>query len=113
MKPILKLKDLIQQGETAIAATSTLIGQGMVAIDCSDVESLTEEQFSQLFSGIPDSWDFVELAEVFDANTFSDTLAQQFSEYCDQRHGKADLTPSPSPMREYERRTEGFRYLQA
>ncbi|WP_036484400.1 DEAD/DEAH box helicase [Myxosarcina sp. GI1] len=97
MKPTFKLKDLIQQGEAAIAATSTLIGQGMVAIDCSDVEFLTEEQFSQLFSGIPDSWDFVELAEVFNTNTLSNTLAQQFSEYCDRRHGRLSVSPDPSP----------------
>ena len=96
MKPIFKLKDLIQQGSSAIAATSTLIGQGMVAIDCSEVESLTEEQLTQLFSGIPDNWDFIELAEVFDTNTFSDTLAQQFSEWCDRRHGRQ---PHPQPLR--------------
>ncbi|RMF26728.1 MAG: DEAD/DEAH box helicase, partial [Cyanobacteria bacterium J083] len=104
MKPTFKLKDLIQQGESAIAATSTLIGQGMVAVDCSGVESLTEEQITQLFSGIPDSWDFVELAEVFDTNTFSDTLAQQFNEYCDRRHGRNDLTPSPSPEKRREQK---------
>lgn len=63
----------------------------IVAIDCSDVESLTEEQLSQLFSSIPDSWDFVELAEVFNTDTFSNTLAQQFSEYCDRRHGRVTL----------------------
>ena len=113
MKPTFKLKDLIQQGESAItqcqpegliAATSTLIGQGMVAIDCSEVESLTEEQLTQLFSGIPDNWDFIELAEVFDIDTFSDTLAQQFSEYCDRKHGRIDLTPSPSPDRRGEQK---------
>ncbi len=96
MKPTFKLKDLIQQGESAITATSTLIAQGMVAIDCSEVESLTEEQLTQLFSGIPDNWDFIELAEVFDIDTFDDTLAQQFSEYCDRRHGRLDLTPQVS-----------------
>ena len=104
MKPTFKLKDLIQQGESAIAATSTLIGQGMVAMDCSDVEFLTEEQLTQLFSGIPDNWDFVELAEVFEANTFSDTLAQQFSEYCDRRQGRIALTPSPSPVKKEEQK---------
>ncbi|MGK7949956.1 MAG: DEAD/DEAH box helicase [Xenococcaceae cyanobacterium] len=94
MKPTFKLKDLIQQGESAIAATSTLIGQGMVAIDCSEVESLTEEQITQLFSCIPDSWDFVELAEVFDTDTFSQTIAEQFSELLNHRHGRVESNPS-------------------
>jgi hypothetical protein len=95
MKPTFKLKDLIQQGESAIAATSTLIGEGMVDLDCSEVESLSEEQLSQLFSGIPESWDFVELAEVFHTDTLSDTLAQQFSELLDRRHGRQ---PHPQPF---------------
>ena len=95
MKPTLKLKDLIQQGESAIAATSTLIGQGMVAVDCSEVESLTEEQITQLFSSIPDTWDFVELAEVFDTDTFSQTIAEQFSELLNRRHGRVESNPSP------------------
>lgn len=98
MKPTFKLKDLIQQGESAIAATSTLIGQGMVALDCSNVESLTEEQLTQLFSGIPDNWDFVEIKEkeAFHIDTFSDTLATQLSELLDRRHGRLNLTPEPS-----------------
>ena len=94
MKPTFKLKDLIQQGESAIAATSTLIGQGMVAVDCSEVESLTEEQITQLFSCIPDTWDFVELAEVFDTDTFSETIAEQFSELLNHRHGRVESNPS-------------------
>ncbi|MGK7898542.1 MAG: DEAD/DEAH box helicase, partial [Xenococcus sp. (in: cyanobacteria)] len=104
MKPTIKLKDLIQQGENAIAQYSQLIGQGMMAVDCSEVESLTEEQLSQLFSGIPDTWDFVELAEVFDSDTFSETIAQQFSELLDRRHGRIDLTPSPSPQKRGEQK---------
>ncbi len=96
MKPTLKLKDLIQQGETTISATSTLIGQEMVAVDCSEVESLTEEELTQLFSAIPDSWDFLELAEVFDLDTFSKTIAQQFSALLDLRHGRLAQTPQPT-----------------
>ena len=84
-----KLKELIQQGESAISATSTLIGQGMIReIDCIGVEILTEEQLCQLFSGIPNNWDFVELAEVFDSNTLSDDLAWQLSKYCERLHGR-------------------------
>ncbi len=96
MKPTFKLKDLIQQGESAIAATSTLIGQGMVAVNCSEVESLTKEQITQLFSCIPDTWDFVELAEVFDTDTFSETIAQQFGALLDHRHGRLAMNSEPS-----------------
>ena len=95
MKPTLKLKDLIQQDESAIAQYSQLIGQGIMAVDCSEVESLTEKQITQLFSCIPDSWDFVELAEVFDTDTFSETIAQQFSELLNRRHGRQ---PHPQPL---------------
>ncbi|MDJ0746598.1 MAG: DEAD/DEAH box helicase [Xenococcaceae cyanobacterium MO_167.B27] len=104
MKPTIKLKDLIQQDINAIAQYSQLIGQGMMAVDCSDVESLTEEQLSQLFSGIPHNWDFVELAEVFDTDTFSKTIAQQFSELLDHRHRRIDLTPSGSPQKRGEQK---------
>jgi superfamily II DNA/RNA helicase/very-short-patch-repair endonuclease len=100
MKPTIKLKDLIQQDINAIAQYSQLIGQGMMAVDCSEVESLTEEQLSQLFSGIPDTWDFVELAEVFDTDTFNETIAQQFSELLDRRHGRQ---PHPQPLSSEER----------
>ncbi len=102
MKPTFKLKDLIQQGESAIAATSTLIGQGMVTLDCSEVEFLTEEQIAQLFSCIPDTWDFVELAEIFDIDTFSTAVAEQFSKLLDRRHGRSDHKPELSPVKKTE-----------
>lgn len=53
MKPVFNLQDLLQQGESAIAAASTLLGQGMVTLDCTGVESLTLEQLTGLFSGLP------------------------------------------------------------
>jgi len=53
MKPIFQLQNLLQQGESAIAAASVLLGQGMVNLDCTGAESLTPEQLTHLFSGIP------------------------------------------------------------
>ena len=50
MKPPLKLQDLLQQGESAIAATSTLLSHGMVSLDCTEVESLTAVELTQLFA---------------------------------------------------------------
>ncbi len=88
MKPIFQLQNLLQQGESAIAATSVLLGQGMVALDCTGVESLTPEQLTHLFSGIPQTWDFAELGEAFDSATLSSSFAHQLSQWIDERLGR-------------------------
>ena len=85
MKPTFKLQDLLQQSESAIAATSILLGQGMVFLDCTGVESLSAEQLTHLFSGIPQTWDFAELGEVFDCATLTSTVATQLSHWIDAR----------------------------
>ena len=43
MKPTFKLQDLLQQSESEIAATSILLGQGMVFLDCTGVQSCLPE----------------------------------------------------------------------
>ena len=88
MKPIFQLQILLQQDENAIAATSVLLGQGMVALDCTGVESLTPEQLTYLFSGIPQTWDFAELGEVFDCATLTPTFANKLSQWIDGRLGR-------------------------
>lgn len=101
MKPPLKLQDLLQQGESAIAATSTLLGHGMVSLDCTGVESLTAVQLTQLFASIPETWDFTELGEVFDPSTLTDAFAQQLLEWTNKRLGRTVeplIPPSPSPQ---------------
>lgn len=102
MKPPLKLQDLLQQGESAIAATSILIGQGILSLDCAGVESLTAVQLTQLFASIPETWDFTELGEVFDPSTLTDAFAQQLLEWTNKRLGIEPETtahlPSPSPQ---------------
>lgn len=80
MKLPIKLQDLLQQSQSAIEATSTLIGQGMVILDCTGVESIDDEQLKQLFCGIPQTWDFIKLQEVLDANTLTETLTQQLKQ---------------------------------
>lgn len=101
MKPTLKLQDLLQQGESAIAATSTLLGHGMVSLDCTGVESLTAVQLTQLFASIPETWDFTELGEIFDPSTLTDAFAQQLLQWTNKRLGRPVeplIPPSPSPQ---------------
>jgi hypothetical protein len=97
MKPTFKLQDLLQQGESAIAATSTLLGQDMLTLDCTGVESLFPVQLTQLFSGIPGNWDFTELGEVFHPSTLTDTFAQQLLQWTSKRLGRSvepELVPT-------------------
>jgi len=95
MKLTIKLQDLLQQNEQAIAATSTLLGQGIAVLDCTGVESITPEQLIRLFSGIPESWDFQELEEVFDPSTLTATFTAQLSQWIDQRLGRETVEPEP------------------
>ncbi|MBD2014350.1 DEAD/DEAH box helicase [Microcoleus sp. FACHB-53] len=99
MKPTFKLKDLVQQGEAAIAAISPVLGQGLAHIDCSEVETLTPEQFTALFSGIPETWDFVELAEkeVFLVETLTESFAEQLSQWVNQHQGRQPTSPPAPP----------------
>ena len=101
MKIPVKLHDLLQQNEVAIAATSTLIGQGLAIIDSTGVESITSEQLTLLFTGIPANWDFPELGEIFNASTLTETVANQLSQWIDHRLGReVELNPTPEPITE-------------
>ncbi|AFZ11461.1 DEAD/DEAH box helicase domain-containing protein [Crinalium epipsammum PCC 9333] len=101
MKLTIKLQDLLKQNETAIAATSTLLGQGLAIINGTGVESITSEQLTLLFAGIPANWDFPELTEIFDASTLTETVANQLSQWIDQRLGReVELNPTPEPTTE-------------
>lgn len=90
MKIPIKLNDLLQQTLAAISATSTLMGLGNVQLDCSEVESLTDEQLEALFSNIPEEWGFVELGEVFDSDTLTESFAKQLSNYINRRLGASE-----------------------
>lgn len=76
-KPILKLKDLISQGEAALATFSPTLGQKMFQLDCSEIDSLTPTQISALFTAIPEIWDFNDIADIFILETLSQNLCQQ------------------------------------
>jgi hypothetical protein len=71
MKLTIDLQYLLQKNEAAIAATSTFLSQGMAILDCTGVDSITPEQLALLFQAIPETWDFKELGEVFDASTLN------------------------------------------
>lgn len=75
----MKLTELLAKGTQAITATSTLIGMGMLSekLDCTEVDSLTDEELTALLSGIPNDWNFSQLIKIFEPNTLSDTFAQQ------------------------------------
>ena len=68
----MKLQNLLQKGEPGLTATSTLLGMKVETLDCTGVETLTLEQMTALFSGIPQEWDFAQLGEVFDPETLAD-----------------------------------------
>lgn len=72
------LKNLLPNGAAAISAISTLMGLKAAVLDCTDVESLTEEQLGALFSAIPQDWKLDDLKKVIDFNTVAPTLAAQF-----------------------------------
>lgn len=98
MKLSIKLQDLLQQNSQAMAATSTLIGQGMVILDCTGVDSLTPEQLTLLFSGIHQAWDFIEFRKVLDAQTLTQALEAQLKQWLAQRLGTeaSELEPVPA-----------------
>ncbi len=112
MKISLKLLDLLSQNNVdalsaasrreAIAAAGTFLGQGLAILDCSNVESVTTEQLTLLFENIPSSWDFIELAEVFNFSTMTASFAQQLSQWIEQRLGKnsppVDSLPELKPL---------------
>ncbi|NJL65633.1 MAG: DEAD/DEAH box helicase [Methylacidiphilales bacterium] len=97
MKIPVKLQELLQQPETAITSISALIGQGLALVDCSGVDTVTLEFLDLLFANIPQDWDFMQIAEVIDSTTLSDTFALQLSDYIDRRSGR---TPENTKIRD-------------
>lgn len=77
----IQLTNLLAKGEAALSATSVLLAQGLAILDCQSIESLTPTELDALFSAIPDTWNFADLGTVIDAETLSQTLAEQFLQY--------------------------------
>ncbi|WP_066423339.1 DEAD/DEAH box helicase [Anabaena sp. 4-3] len=98
MKIPVKLQELLQQPEAAILSISSLIGQKLALVDCTNIASVTSEQLNLIFTHIPQEWDYRELTEIFDTNTLTDTFINQLYQYIDQRLGRTptqQTTTSP------------------
>jgi ATP-dependent helicase YprA (DUF1998 family) len=88
MKLPVKLQELLQLNEQAIATISNLMGQGNAIVDCSGVESVTSDQMSLLLSGVPSDWDVQELAEVLKQESLTESFANLLLQEIDRRHGR-------------------------
>jgi O-acetyl-ADP-ribose deacetylase (regulator of RNase III) len=89
MKPIFKLRDLLQQDNTTLSATSTLLGTGAATLDCTDVDILAPVQMELLLAEIPTNWGFSDLREVIQSNSLSDSLANQISQWMLHQAGQS------------------------
>lgn len=96
MKIPVKLQELLQQPESAITPISALIGQGIALFDCTNVDTVKPELLDLLFNNVPQDWDFIQIAEVIDSSTLTDTFATQLSNYIDHRLGR--VAPLPIPI---------------
>jgi len=99
MKIPVKLQELIPQPEAAILLISTLMGQNLALVDCTNVAELTPEQLNLIFTHIPPEWDYVEIAEIFNTDTLTETFTNQLIAHIDQRLGR---TPQPSTITNYQ-----------
>ncbi|PSN13548.1 hypothetical protein C7271_22425 [filamentous cyanobacterium CCP5] len=88
MKLPVNLQELLQQNEQTIATISALIGQGSAIVNCAGVEAIPPEQLTLLLSGIPAEWDLVELAQVLDQETLTESFAHQLTQEIDRRLGR-------------------------
>jgi ATP-dependent helicase YprA (DUF1998 family) len=96
MNSTLQLQELQTQGHPALLAISTLIGLGSISLDCTGIESLTEEQLDALFNGIPQDWTWDKLSEIFLPETLTATFQQQLIDYINQRLGIVKNEPLDS-----------------
>jgi hypothetical protein len=89
------LSDLLAKGQQAIAATSTLIGLGMLPqkLDATGVSSLEQEELEALFSAISVEFDLeqifiIETLCVAEGTGAPARLREQITDYIQQRQGK-------------------------
>ncbi|WP_417040379.1 DEAD/DEAH box helicase [Cylindrospermopsis raciborskii] len=105
MKIPVKLQELIQQPEAAILSISTLMGQKLALVDCTNIAELTPEQLDLIFTHIPQEWDDKDITEIFNSDTCTQTFTNQLLAYIDQRLGR---TPQPSTITNYELRITNY-----
>lgn len=73
----MKLKDILAKGSEAIAAASFILSQKLDTLDCREIETIAAEELTLLLSKIPPEWDLVELAEIFQQDTLTETFSNQ------------------------------------
>ena len=95
MKIPVKLQELIPQPDVAILTISSLMGQKLAFVDCTNVIAVTPERLDLIFTLIPQEWDYVEISEIFDIDTLTETFANQLYQYIDHRLGR---TPTPQTV---------------
>ncbi|BAZ78851.1 DEAD/DEAH box helicase [Sphaerospermopsis kisseleviana CS-549] len=105
MKIPVKLQELIQQPEAAILSVSSLMGQKLALVDCTNIAELTAEQLDLIFTHIPQEWDNKEITEIFNPDTCTQTFTNQLLVYIDQRLGR---TPQLSVITNYELRITNY-----
>jgi len=86
MKIPVKLQELIQQPEAAILSISTLMGQKLALVYCTNIAELTPEQLDLIFTHIPQEWDNKDITEIFNPDTCTQTFTNQLLVYIDQRY---------------------------
>lgn len=94
MKVPIQLQELLQQSEDKISPFLMLISQGNAMLDCSGVEEVDPQQLDLLFSSIPEEWDFVEMGEVIDTATLTESFAAQLEHWVNQRQGRGVASDS-------------------
>jgi len=97
MKIPVNLQELIQQPAATISSISTLMGQKSALVDCTNIASLTLEQLDLIFTHIPRTFDFIELTDIFDADTLTETFAAQLCQYIDHRLGRISTPQKATP----------------
>jgi hypothetical protein len=92
MKIPVKLQELIPQSEAAILLISSLMGQKLALVDCTNIAKLTPEQLNLIFTHIPPEWDYPEITEIFNPDTLTQTFTNQLIAYIDHRLGRTPPT---------------------
>jgi superfamily II DNA/RNA helicase/very-short-patch-repair endonuclease len=74
----MKLQELLNRDERAIAAVSTLLSQNLIVLDCSGVDEIATTQLDSLLTAIPKDWDLATFTTVL--SNISDRLERQFQD---------------------------------
>lgn len=109
-KPTFQLQNLILQGENALVVISSVLVQNIALLDCTNIENLTPEQLTSLFSAIPPTWDFSQFSQVLEQQTLTPTLTAQFQQFINDRFNdsqgitlvESDIAPDIKPQNNHD-----------